>query len=130
MKIHRVQKLRVTGTTRVEKNGKKTGQKHLRALLKQWLNSGVDVMTKTAERYRAQGRCIWCGKPCQGISILCEECTHKRRVRYLRKRSESICTQCGRPSRIGKAYCFECALKQSERYESKKERKDKDAGIF
>lgn len=121
MKIRRVQKLRVIGITRAEKNGKKTGQKHLRALLKQWLNSGGDVMTKTAEQYKAQGRCVWCGKPRQGISILCEECTLKRRDRYLRKRSEGICIQCGKQARKNKMLCFKCALKQSEYYENRKE---------
>jgi hypothetical protein len=79
-------------------------------------------MTKTAERYKAQGRCVWCGKPRRGINILCEECTPKRRDRYLKKRSEGICIQCGKQARENKILCFECALKQSEYQQRLKEK--------
>lgn len=79
-------------------------------------------MTKTAERYKARGRCVWCGKPRQGISILCEECTRKRRARYLKRCAMNLCVQCGKQAQENKVLCFECAVKQSRYYKIRKEK--------
>lgn len=77
-------------------------------------------MTTTAKRYRALGRCLWCGnEPVKG-NALCVECARKRREKYVIRRSMNLCTQCGKPAQKNRGMCFECARKRSEYYYRKK----------
>ena len=77
--------------------------------------SDSDKQRQRREQAKSEGLCLWCDRPTDGITSLCDEHRAEVRDRYAGRRDAQICVRCPEPAEPGSVRCSACKHKHNER---------------
>lgn len=98
---------------------------------REWVVGRILGQSRSARRkreLRAEGRCMNCGQPFEGETVICPKCRTKQRARE-RQRGQGLVASgmcrrdCGRPAAPGRTRCEECLEEARRSTTARRERR-------